>query len=408
MPTTRIVPVSRWSFWSLVSWALIAALGVITVIRFTRGLGAVTNLTDAFPWGLWIGFDILCGVGLAAGGFAVAATVHVFHLDDYRPILRPTILTAFLGYLMVILALAFDLGRPWHIWHPLVMWNPRSVMFEVGWCVTLYTTVLFLEFAPTLFERFGLKRPLRLLKRVTPVLVIAGVILSTLHQSSLGSLYLILPGKMHPLWYSPVLPVLFFVSALAAGIAMTVAESWFSRRVLGKPLETELLGRLSRVSVVVLALYLALRFRDLYTRDALSTILPLSFPSLLFLAEVGLGAALPLVLLASSRFRRSPRRQALAQGLVLLGFILHRLNVAITSVEAATGQRYLPSFAEFLVSTALVAVGIKIFVAACRRLPIFPEGALPLRGPRIETPRQSASDPSPVSAAIAIPPADRG
>ncbi len=407
MPTTlkRVsVTVPRFTFWGLVSWALIAALGVITVIRFSHGLGAVTNLTDAFPWGLWIGFDILCGVGLAAGGFAVAATVHVFHLTDYKPILRPTILTAFLGYLMVILALAFDLGRPWHIWHPLVMWNPRSVMFEVGWCVTLYTTVLFLEFAPTLLERFGLKRSLGLLRKITPVLVIAGVILSTLHQSSLGSLYLILPGKMHPLWYSPILPVLFFVSALAAGLAMTVAESWFSRRVFGKPLETELLGRLSRVTVVVLALYLALRFRDLYARDALSTILPLSFASLLFLVEIGLGAVLPLGLLASARFRRSPRRQALAQGLVLLGFILHRLNVAITSVEAATGQRYLPSFAEFLVSTGLVALGIKIFVEACRRLPIFPEGALPARHAPAPRPEPARGEPAPVSAAVALPP----
>jgi Ni/Fe-hydrogenase subunit HybB-like protein len=382
----------RVGFWGLLGWVLIAALGAVTVLRFARGLGAVTNLSDAFPWGLWIGFDILCGVGLAAGGFTVAATVHIFHLDSYRPILRPTILTAFLGYLMVILALAFDLGRPWHIWHPLAMWNPRSVMFEVGWCVTLYTAVLCLEFAPVVLERFRLARSLRALRRLTPVLVIAGVILSTLHQSSLGSLYLILPGKMHPLWYSPSLPLLFFVSALAAGIAMTVAESWFSRRVFDRPLETELLARLSRVSVVVLALFLALRLRDLHARDALSTLLPLSLPSLLFLGEVVVGAALPMVLLAWERFRRSPRRLAFAQGMVLVGFVLHRLDVAITSVEAATGARYLPAFAELVVSTGLVVVGIKIFVAACRWLPIFPGGA-------VRCARAGSADAAPASAA---------
>jgi Ni/Fe-hydrogenase subunit HybB-like protein len=368
----------RLGFWSAFSGVLILALAGIAYIRYTQGLGAVTHLSDTFPWGLWIGFDLLCGVGLAAGGFAVTATVHILHLKDFKPIVRPTVLTAFLGYLLVITALLLDLGRPWNIWHPIIMWNPHSVMFEVGWCVMLYTTVLSLEFAPVVIERLRVRYKLgwmlKILKTVTPVLVILGVILSTLHQSSLGSLFLIIPEKMHALWYTPMLPVLFFVSALAAGIAMTVVESWFSRRAFGKPIETQLLSRLSRASVLVLALYFVLRLRDLAARDALSTVWPLTSISLIFLAELGFGVVLPMILLAFERFRQSPRRLAAAQGLVVLGFIFHRMNVAITSVEAATGRSYLPSIPEFLISAGLVAVGMTIFVLACRYLPVFPEG----------------------------------
>lgn len=364
----------RLGFWSVLSAALVAALVGIAYVRFTHGIGSVSNLSDRFPWGLWIGFDLLCGVGLAAGGFAVTATVHLLHLKDFKPIVRPTVLTAFLGYLLVIVALLFDLGRPWNIWHPIVMWNPHSVMFEVGWCVMLYTTVLSLEFAPAVLEKLGWKKPMRLLAAISPLLVLCGVILSTLHQSSLGSLFLILPGKVHPLWYSPLLPVLFFVSALAAGLAMTVVESWFSRRVFDKPLETHLLSRLSRVSVIVLGFFLALRFRDLVARDALRFAFLPTREAALFWAEIGLGALVPMALLFSERFRRSPKRLAAAQGLVVLGFILHRMNVSITSVEAMTGQHYVPAVPEFLISVGLVAVGLWVFVLVCRFLPVFPEG----------------------------------
>ena len=173
-------------------------------------MGASTALSDSFPWGLWIGFDILCGVALAAGGFTISACVYIFNIQRFKPIVRPTILTAFLGYLLVIIALLFDLGRPYRIWHPLVMWNPRSVMFEVGWCVTLYTTVLALEFSPMLLQHLKWEFPLKIVKSLMIPLVILGVILSTLHQSSLGSLYLIVPHKLHPFWYSSFLPVFFY------------------------------------------------------------------------------------------------------------------------------------------------------------------------------------------------------
>src|SRR5271167_552042 len=150
------------TFWKLVFLLFMAGGLYATGIRFTQGLGASTHLSDQFPWGIWIGFDVLCGVGLAAGGFTLAAIVYVFHIERFHPVLRPSILTAFLGYSLVAVALLFDLGKPYNIWHPLIMWNPHSVMFEVAWCVTLYLTVLALEFSPAVLERFELHTPLRI------------------------------------------------------------------------------------------------------------------------------------------------------------------------------------------------------------------------------------------------------
>src|SRR5262252_11191016 len=179
------------TFWKLVFLFLMAAGVYATYARFLRGLGPSTNLNDQFPWGIWISFDVLCGVMLAAGGFTLTATVHILNIKRMHSIIRPTILTAFLGYVLVCFALMYDLGRPYNIWHPLIMRNPHSVMFEVAYCVMLYTAVLALEFSPIVLERFELKNALKLVRAVLIPLVICGVILSTLHQSSLGTLYLI-------------------------------------------------------------------------------------------------------------------------------------------------------------------------------------------------------------------------
>jgi Ni/Fe-hydrogenase subunit HybB-like protein len=359
------------TFWQGVFALLMAGFAYATFVRFYWGLGASTNLTDQFPWGIWIGFDVLCGVGLAAGGFTLAATVHIFHLERFEPIVRPAILTAFLGYLLVIVALMFDLGKPWNIWHPLIMWNPRSVMFEVGWCVMLYTTVLALEFAPVVLERFGLSRPLKVLKSCMLPLVIAGVLLSTLHQSSLGSLYLIMPHKLNPLWYSPILPVLFYVSAIAVGLGMTIFESYHSSRAFGRQLEFPLVKRLSEALAVVLAFYLTLRFVDLYKRGALSLLDQPGLDRWLFALEILL-MALPMLLLFRERIRNQPRAVYWSAVSFLLGFVAHRLNVAITGVESASGLRYLPKWTEVVVTLALVGLGFAIFRWAACRLPIFP------------------------------------
>jgi len=342
-----------------------------TIVRYTQGLGAATHLSDSFPWGLWIGFDLLVGVGLAAGGFVVAATVHIFRLEKYEPIARPAVLTAFLGYLLVIVALLFDLGRPWNIWHPLVMWNPHSVMFEVAWCVMLYTSVLALEFSPLVFEKLGWHRPLGWLRAAFVPLVIAGVLLSTLHQSSLGTLYVIVPGKLHGLWYTPLLPVFFFLSAVAAGLAMTMVESCLSFRAFGKRIETELLQGMARVVVVVLSVLTVWKAIDLLTRGNLGLVFRITPESAMFWGEMALGAVLPAVLFAMPRVRASERGLFFAAVLTVLGFILGRLNVAITGMAASSGVSYVPSWMEFAVSLLLVALGFAAFAAAVRWLPVF-------------------------------------
>jgi Ni/Fe-hydrogenase subunit HybB-like protein len=363
----------RLSFWRGLFYLLLASGIVLTVVRFTQGLGSVTNLSDRYPWGLWVGFDLLCGVGLAAGGFVITAVVYIFNLERYRPIVRPAILTAFLGYLLVVVALMYDLGRPWNIWHPIVMWNPQSVMFEVAWCVTLYTTVLALEFSSMVFERFGWQRAVRVHKLISVPLVIAGVILSTLHQSSLGSMYLIVPGKLHALWYTPLLPVLFFVSAVAVGLAMTIIESRLSSRTFGRELELPLLASLGRVMIVVLAVYGILRVADLAVRGALGEVFTLGYESSLFLVEFMLGLVLPLALLASARVRGSARGLYAVSLFAVLGFITHRLNVSITGFEGAQGGHYLPSISEALITLMLIALGFAGFNLAVRYFNVFPE-----------------------------------
>jgi Ni/Fe-hydrogenase subunit HybB-like protein len=362
----------RLTFWKSVFGVILLAGVYATVVRFTRGLGPSTHLSDDFPWGLWVGFDVLCGVMLAAGGFTLTGAVYIFNLERFRPIVRPAVLTAFLGYVLVVVALMFDLGRPYRIWHPLVMWNPRSVMFEVAWCVTLYTTVLALEFSPMVFERFRLERPRKILKAISIPLVIFGVILSTLHQSSLGSLYLIVPDKLHALWYTPLLPVFFFLSAIGIGLAMTIVESSLSSRHIGRHLELPLLRALGRVLVVVLGVYTLLRFQDLAHRGALKLAFAPTEEARFFLLEVVLGLLVPIALLLVPRVRNSAGGLYLAAVLAVLGFITNRLNVSITGMQGAAGVAYFPKWTEVAVTAAIVAGGFAIFGLVAKYLPIFP------------------------------------
>jgi Ni/Fe-hydrogenase subunit HybB-like protein len=358
------------SFWQAIATVLMVAGFYASYVRITQGLGGATNLNDQFPWGLWIGFDILCGVGLAAGGFTLAATVHIFNIERYKPILRPAILTAFLGYLLVVLALMFDLGLPYRIWHPLVMWNPHSVMFEVGWCVTLYTTVLALEFVPVVFERFRWTKALKIMHAFLIPLVILGVILSTLHQSSLGSLYLIVPEKLYPLWYTPLLPLMFFVSALCAGLAMTIFESWQSSKAFGKHLELPLLSSMGRVLAVLLSVYMTLRFVDLWNRGALRLLAVRRTETYLFVLEIAL-FVVPMFLLFRKKVYNNPHALYGSAVLVLFGFVANRMNVSVAGMEAASGTYYFPKWTEIAVTLAIVALGFTIFRFACKHLPIF-------------------------------------
>jgi Ni/Fe-hydrogenase subunit HybB-like protein len=357
-------------FWQVVLWFVLLAGAYALILRFSRGLGASTNLSDEFPWGLWVGFKLF-SVALAGGGFTLAAFVHIFNLKRYRPVLLPMILTAFLGYSMFICSLIIDLGRPYRVWHPMVMWNDHSVMFEIAWCVMLYTTVLTLEFAPAVVECLKWQRAQAWLRAVMIPVVILGVILSTLHQSSLGSLYLIVPGKLYPLWYSPLEPVFFFVSVLCAGLAMTIFESWHSRKAFGKELEPSLLTGLGRVLAVALSFYLTLRVIDMAHRGVFHLLLLPRSETYLFLLEVAL-LVVPMLLLFRRTVHHSPAGLYLCSVLTLLGFVTNRMNVAITGMEASSGTYYFPKWTELAITMSLVASAFAVFWLAVKYLPVFP------------------------------------
>jgi len=361
-------------FWRVATLVILAGGAYATWVRFTQGLGASTHLNDHAPWGLWIGFDILCGVGLAAGGFAITTAVYILHLEKLRPIVRPTILTAYLGYMLVVVGLMFDLGRPWNIWRAMVLWNPHSVMFEVAWCVMLYSTVLGLEFSPMLFERLKWHAAVRVVKRVVVPLVGLGFLLSTLHQSSLGSLYLIMPTKLYPLWYSPILPILFWISAVAAGLGMVIFESGLSARAFGRALEFDVLQSVAKVMAAFLGLFLIVRFLDLAWRGALPQAFRLagqgSYEAGMFWLEIAL-LALPILLVAIPRVRANPQALFACSAVTVGGFLVNRLNVSTTGLDASSGVHYFPSWMEIAVTMSIVVVGLNLFRLAARYLPVF-------------------------------------
>lgn len=349
-------------------------IGLITaMIRFTYGLGAITNLSDGRAWGLWISFDLYCGVALAAGGFVTAGVVYIFGLKKYYPIVRSAILTAFLGYLMVVIALLVDLGQPWRIWHIIAYWNPHSPLFEVGWCVLLYTIVLSLEFSPAVFERFNMKLPLHWIRTVQIPLIIAGIVLSTLHQSSLGSVLLMMPDKIHPLWFSPILPVLFFLSAVTAGVAMTMIETSWGAGAVGHVTDIGILRGLSKAMIFLLGLYLTARLGDLLAAGKLELIFSSRLYSFMFILETGVGVILPLILFALPAVRRSRNALIWSALLVVAGLILHRFNISLIALMPRTGTVYFPHPLEFVISLSIVAAGILAYLMAGRYLPIVPQ-----------------------------------
>ena len=214
--------------------ALILAVGIPVIIyRLVYGLGPSTNLSDNNPWGIWIGFDMLCGVALAAGGFVIGTAVHLFGMKDYAFLFRPAVLTGFLGYLFAIIALTFDLGRYYRIPYPMVVsWGVNSVLFLVAWHVALYLSCQFVEWCPAIWEWLNLKKLRSIFVKATLGATIFGVCLSMLHQSALGSIFLLMPEKLHPLWYSEYIPLFFFMSAIVGGLAMTILESNISHKSL--------------------------------------------------------------------------------------------------------------------------------------------------------------------------------
>ena len=362
-------------------WMITGVACTVGIARLIFGLGATTALTDDTSWGIWIGFDVMGGVALAAGGFVIAGMVYIFHLKDFRPLLRSTVLTAFLGYLAVIIGLTLDIGRPWMIWSPTLNWQIHSPLFEVAWCVMLYTTVLALEFAPTVFGKFPqTQRVFQVLRRITIPLVILGIMLSTMHQSTLGTLFAIMPFRVHPLWYTPWLPLLFFVSAITLGLAMVIGESIVSGWLFHRELERPLLKRIARGLQYGSILYCGLILANLSLYGKLPLLFRSSWESILYGVELMISAVAPAILLSIPRFRSSLVGLGISAAMVVVGFILNRINLAIISMIPTTGSGYFPSWMEIAVSLGIVSAAALVFFFFVEYFGVYEP--LPFREPR--------------------------
>jgi len=351
----------------------------LTYLRFTGGLGAVSNLDDNNPWGIWIGFDLLTGVALAAGGYVTAAAVELFGMKKYHSAVRPAILTGFLGYSLVVFALLFDVGRPWRLPYPFVV-SPgvTSIMFEVGACVMLYLTVLFLEFCPAALEWLGLKKLRGMLVKLTIALTILGVMLSTLHQSSLGAMFLIAPSKLHPLWYSPYLPVFFFVSSIVAGLSMVIFESTLSHKNFSHIMDDEHQKSRDNVTIgfgkaasMVLAGYFMIKVFGI----AIGNNWNLLFTNygLWFMVEMLGFVLLPCFLYAVGVRDHNVKLIRGTALLTVLGIVLNRLNITLIAFNwnLPSDQRYFPHWMEIGITFFVVTVGLVVFRFIVTRMPIF-------------------------------------
>ena len=353
----------------ILSVLVVLGLGVM-IYRYIFGLGAISNLSDGRAWGLWISFDLYCGVALAAGGFTLAGAVYIFRLEKYHSVVRPAVLTAFLGYTLVILALLVDLGQPWYIWHIIINWNIHSPLFEVGMCVMTYTVVLALEFSPAVFERLKWNVPLRIIRAIQIPLVIAGVVLSTLHQSSLGSMLLMMPETLHSLWYTPILPILFLTSAIAVGPAMVIFESTLSTRVFGHKLDIEVLSGLAKIIPYILGIYLLLKIFELAAVGELGLIFTAYPQNLLWWAEIIIGVISPIILFSISEIRENRNAVFWTSVLVIAGLVINRFNVSLLALGMRPGYVYFPHWMEFAISAGLVADALLVIWLAHRFLPI--------------------------------------
>ena len=393
---TRAVPYRGWvtdkiflgmSFGEYVKSLLTPGNGIVGVIavvgvglmayRFLAGLGATTHLSQTSPWGLWIGFDMLGGVALAAGGYTIATSVYIFGLKDYHPIVRPAVLTGLLGYTFAILGLCADLGRPWNLPVPLlVSYGGPSVMFEISWCVALYASVLAMEFLPPVFEWLGWARARSVAVKATVGLTVFGVMLSTLHQSSLGALFLMTPTKLHPLWYSPFIPAYFFISSIAAGLSMVIVESALSHRAFasradhGVDLDRIAIG-LARGASIVLFAYFFVKLQGV--ADSMRMDLLFTGYGYWFMFEM-----LGFILLPSLVFAIGARRGHVVlirwtAAWTVLGIIVNRLNVSVIAFNWAAPDRYVPSWMEVWVSISLVTIGIQVFRWIVNRMPVLRE-----------------------------------
>jgi len=379
-----------WTPGVLVMLVFMVIGAVFIVARFTGGIAAVSNLSTARPWGLWVGIDVATGVALAAGGFTTAALTHILGRHHYEAVVRPALLTAMLGYTFVVLGLLVDIGRSWAIWKPMIFWNPNSVLFEVAMCVMVYLTVLYIEFVPIIIEQFRnnvnlpgmlarlnkgvewvLAKAETTLSKTMWIFIVAGVVLSCMHQSSLGSLMLIAPTKLHPLWYTPLLPLLFLTSAIAVGFPMVIFESTLASSSLKSNDEMKLLSGLARFTPVILGVYLVLKLADMLVRGTWTYLLDNSMQSNAFLVEVGAGVILPMWILLRRERREAPRWLFFAACCVIGGVVLNRVNVFMIGFKPPFGApTYTPALGEIFITCGLIAALMFLYRVIVTYLPV--------------------------------------
>ncbi len=366
---------------NIVAGIILAVGGVLTILRFTGGLATVTNLSDYNPWGIWIGFDLLVGVALAAGGYVTSAAVYIFGMKKYHSAVRPAILTGFLGYALVVLALHYDVGRPWRLPYPfIVQQGTTSLLFEVGACVALYLAVLFIEFTPAPLEWLGFKRARNIVVKLTMLLTIFGVVLSTLHQSSLGALFLIAPSKLHPLWYSSYIPIYFFVSSIIAGLSMVIFEGALSYRFFKGNMDEEHMAEkdtlalgFGKAASLVLAGYFIIKVIGI-AADNNWHYLATGYGAW-FLVELLGFVALPCFLYAVGVRDRNVKLIRWTAAMTVLGIVLNRLNVSIIAFNyhLPSSERYFPHWMEIGISLFIVTLGLVVFKFIVTRMPVLYE-----------------------------------
>ena len=377
-----------------VLWVL-AFFGALAVIfRMTFGLGATTNLTDEVPWGLWKILNMVAGVALSTSGFTIGFLVYVLRLERFRPLVKPAILIAFLGYGSSVTALLFDIGLPFRIWHPIVMWNPRSFLFEVAICVMCYFSITILEMLPTVLEQSRFAKLGHALHKGAPGIVLVGIALSSLHHSSLGSLFLVTPTRLHSLWYTPLLPILFILSAIGAGMMAVVFISITYAKWYGAPsvfketacaedpdartpdpgVTLQMLARLSIIAASVLFVYLVVNLYNLFTSGAVQSFRNGEWESAVYALELLALCVIPIGVVAHPKARRSPLGLKIASGVAVIGLLLNRVDVGILGYFRDAKTTYMPSLTEWALGLGIVAAATLVFLFVVENFAVFDEG----------------------------------
>lgn len=360
----------------LILWGLVVAAVVATIIRFATGIATIANINQAYPWGWWVGFDMLTRIALGGVGFTIAAAAEIFQIRALRHVVRAALLVGLLFYLTYAAVLLVELGRPWMVWWVFLSWAPTSAMYEVALCAVAYTTVLVLEFSPLVLAKLGWTTPVRRINAVYLLIVVTGVSLSSLHQSSLGTLLLLLPTKVHPLWHSELLPVFFLLSAIMAGPAVMLVEHTLATHFLRLTPRMAALRSLARGSTVIVAVYLALRLGDVLYRGVAEQALSFGFEARWFWLEILLGLVVPLALLLTPDVEQRKWRLCGAGACVVLGVVLNRLNAAVITMKVHSWESYRPAFTEVLISVGAMAAMVLAYVYLVRWLPIHTEPSL--------------------------------